>query len=413
MIHSNKNLTTMVKFSISNVLNEVKDVILKNGENEIEFEFNELRNIDLWYPHGYGKQSLYELTIELQGSNQKSSKKIAFRKVDLIQTRISKKEKEFYFRINNKIIFLRGANFIPMDSFERQDKNVIDNLIQSAIDANMNTLRIWGGGLYQSDYFYEKCDEKGIVIWQEFMFACSLYPRDDEFLQNVREEISYNIRRLIHHPSIIIWSGNNENEQSLFSNTWYPRDINHENKPIYLIDYSKLFLETIKQVVEKEDPSRTYVPSSPSNGLISLDPYVGEWGNPNSELMGDVHIFEYNNDCTDVTKYLKPRMATEYGWQSFPSYKSLEKVSLPSDLYYESPLMKHRQHHANGTNQLERQINRHFRNFTDLKDFIYLSQCVQSLCIKSQTEHYRRESGTKAKTRGSLYWQFNDVTIII
>jgi beta-mannosidase len=411
VIESKGTHSTSIKFTITGVLDVSKQVDLVEGSNEFDFTFDNLENVKLWWPRGYGEQNMYNLDVSLMDHQSSITKRIAFRKVVLVQTRQSPTEKDFHFTVNDVIVFNRGANFIPMDSFERQSETYVDRLLQTAIEANMNTLRIWGGGNYQNDAFYNKCDENGIMIWQEFMFACSLYPRDEEFLENVRQEVIYNLRRLAHHPSILVWSGNNENEIALFGKTWYPTVVNDLNKPIYLIDYAKLFLEVIHDAVIKEDPFRSYVHSSPSNGVISTEPFVGEWGNPMSETMGDIHIFEYYNDCTDVKHYLTPRMATEYGWQSFPSFKSLQDVSKPEeDMVMDSKFLKHRQHHAQGTEQLALQIKRHFRETPqDLKDFIYLTQCVQTLCIKSQTEHYRRGAGTSRKTRGSIYWQFNDI----
>jgi beta-mannosidase len=308
---------------------------------------------------------------------------------------------------------VKGANWIPADAFEsRVTADVIDNLLQSAVDANMNTVRNWGGGIYQQEYFYTVADRLGLMVWQEFMFACAMYPRDSAFLENVSEEITYQIRRLSHHVSIILWSGNNENEAAV--NGWYPEV--KANELLYAVDYSVLYLDTVMPAVKKADPSRMFWPSSPSNGLISESPPVGRWADPGSSQFGDVHYYNYNADCTNVTILPRPRFASEYGFQSSPSIFAWQQVTDSSNFAFNGTFANHREHGSGGVDeQLLIQMRHHFllpndiNNPVQFENYIYLSQCMQALCIKSESEHYRRTKGDAENTMGAIYWQLNDI----
>lgn len=249
--------------------------------------------IDRWWPNGFGKQNLYTLKVTITTETKTVNKdmRIGFRTVELVEEPLEK-GLSFYFRVNGIPIFAKGSNFIPASIFPEltAKEHVIRNLLQSAKEAHMNMLRVWGGGMYESNLFYNLADEFGIMIWQDFMFACSMYPTNEEFLSSVKEEVIQNVRRLKNHPSIILWAGNNENEAALYSN-WYGTG----RKDIYKNDYIKLYVNLIKKEVEKLDPTRPFVVSSPSNGLYTKEyNYTGQ--NPYSNLYGDgkIHILLYS-----------------------------------------------------------------------------------------------------------------------
>eukprot|EP00026_Physarum_polycephalum_P005451 Phypoly_transcript_05485.p1 GENE.Phypoly_transcript_05485~~Phypoly_transcript_05485.p1 ORF type:complete len:496 (+),score=67.06 Phypoly_transcript_05485:433-1920(+) len=278
----------------------------------------------------------------------------------------------------------------------------------------MNIVRNWGGGVYQHSAFYDIADELGLMVWQEFMFACATYPRDDEFLKSVAHEVKHQVRRLAHHTSIILWSGNNENEASLSppGAGWYATS--NANPYLYIADYAELYLNTIYPALLEADTSRPFVPSSPSNGLISTNPVVGMWGNPYSSDYGDVHYYNYDDDCTNVTFFPTPRFASEFGFQSHPSMFAWLQVANASELSWNSSLVFHRQHHPQGNEQLLAMMTKFFKEPTldesGFPAFVYLTQVVQAMCYKAEAEHYRRYKGDPSVyTMGSIYWQLNDI----
>ncbi|XP_034941418.1 beta-mannosidase [Chelonus insularis] len=370
--------------------------------------------VQRWWPNGYGKQILYNLTIFVDTESR--SKLIGFRTVKLIQKPLEK-GLSFYFRINGVPIFAKGSNLIPISIYPSKslNKTYILHLLESTKEANMNMLRVWGGGVYESDYFYEMADKLGIMIWQDFMFACSMYPTTPEFLESVREEVIQNVWRLKSHPSVVIWAGNNENEAALYGN-WYGTGT--EN--IYKEDYIKLYVDVIKAEVEKLDSTRPFVVSSPSNALwadkngwIGTDPY--------SNLYGDIHHYNYLANGWDINTYRRPRFSSEYGFQSLPSIHGLQNMTKDvANLTIDSVFLKHRQHLPFGYIYMKRLISQNLKipqtnnSFQDFVNFIYLSQINQAQAVKLQSESYRQGKSSlndagEGYTMGALYWQLNDV----
>ncbi|KAJ3273054.1 hypothetical protein HDV01_004831 [Terramyces sp. JEL0728] len=275
-------------------------------------------------------------------------------------------------------------------------------------------IRVWGGGVYQSDEFYSLCDELGLLVWQEFMFACALYPTDDQFLKNVQDEVSYQIKRIASHPCICLWSGNNE----ALVTGWF--EIAKKNPYLYAIDYHRLYHETIMPIVQKLDPHRQFVSSSPSNGTVTSSPFTERFISitGDNDLYGDAHYFNYVHDGLDASKYRKPRFMSEYGFMSLPSFNNLKTVSEEEDWTPLSPFMIQRNHHLNGQQEIIKQMEMHFKlpyasadkmSVREFDNFCYLSQIVQALIIKSHSEYYRREMSSKANCMGALYWNCNDI----
>ncbi|XP_054470134.1 beta-mannosidase [Anoplopoma fimbria] len=389
-------------------------------KNSFTLNINASSQVKLWWPNGHGDQPFYRLTVRgFQGRllilNTES--KVYFRSVELVQEPVvGSPGLSFYFRINGKPIFLKGSNWIPAHSFQDQvTPAVLRNLLQSAVDASMNALRVWGGGVYEQDLFYSICDEMGIMVWQDFMFACAMYPTEADFIQTVREEVIQQVQRLKSHPSIITWSGNNENEAALATD-WF--DIPVSQRPTYLKDYVTLYVNNIRAVVQEEDQSRPFLVSSPTNGAeseregwVSSDPYDLHYG--------DTHFYSYTLDCWDWRTFPRTRFASEYGFQSWPSFSTLLPVSTTEDWSYNSNFSSHRQHHQDGNQQMLQQAALHFNlpNSTDplkrFTDTLYITQVMQAQCVKAQTEFYRRSQSEiiegKGRTMGALYWQLNDV----
>ncbi|XP_022913917.2 beta-mannosidase [Onthophagus taurus] len=381
-------------------------------------------HVDLWWPNGYGNPTLYQMTVTFKSSNQeemcKKTLKIGFRTISLVQDKIGTKQESglsFYFIVNNVPIFAKGTNSIPLNILPEKgyDSTTIQFLLKSAQAAHMNMIRVWGGGVYESDEFYEVCDELGIMVWQDFMFACAMYPVNEEFLSTVKEEVRYQVRRLQYHPSIILWAANNENEAALRQD-WYGTYSDFE---LYKSDFIKLYVDTIRNEVFKSDTSRQFLTSSPTNGLQSeLDGYIAL--NPASNFFGDVHYYNYLTDSWEQDSMPIPRFSSEYGLQSFPTIPSLlTATNSTTDLLFNSNFMKHRQHHPGGNEEMLALMSMRLpivsnENENFYKAYIFYTQIHQSMGIKLQTEKYRiwRSSLNiidQGFTMGALYWQLNDV----
>ncbi|XP_029900815.1 beta-mannosidase [Myripristis murdjan] len=389
-------------------------------ESSFTLHINTSRPVKLWWPNGHGDQPFYRLAVQglLEGPLTLSADvKVYFRTVELIQEPIAGSPGlSFYFRINEKPVFLKGSNWIPAHSFQdRVSPAMLKNLLQSAVDANMNALRVWGGGVYEQDLFYSLCDELGIMIWQDFMFACAMYPTEEDFIHTVREEVVQQVRRLKPHPSVVVWSGNNENEAALATD-WFGIPVSQ--RPLYLKDYVTLYVNNIRAIVQEEDPSRPFLVSSPTNGAESeQEGWVA--ANPYDPHYGDTHFYSYTLDCWDWRTFPRTRFASEYGFQSWPSFSTLQPVSISEDWSYSSNFTSHRQHHENGNEQMLQQAALHFHlpNASDpmkrFTDTLYLTQVMQAQCVKTQTEFYRRSQSEiidgEGHTMGALYWQLNDI----
>lgn len=389
-------------------------------KNTFILHVNTSEEVKLWWPNGHGGQPSYLLTITalVDGSvSLRAETQVYFRTVELVQEPISGSPGlSFYFRVNGRSIFLKGSNWIPGHALQDLVTPAgLQTLLQSAVDVNMNALRVWGGGVYEQDLFYSLCDQLGIMVWQDFMFACALYPTDTDFLLTVRQEVVQQVRRLKSHPSIVVWSGNNENEAALASD-WFGVPISQW--PLYRKDYVTLYVDNIRALVQEEDSSRPFLVSSPTNGAESeKEGWVA--GDPYDPHYGDTHYYNYLQDCWDWRTFPRTRFASEYGFQSWPSFSTLQKISVPEDWSYQSNFSSHRQHHEFGNQQMLLQAELHFHlpNSSDplkkYRDTLYLTQVSQAQCVKTQTEFYRRSQSEiiegKGHTMGALYWQLNDI----
>jgi beta-mannosidase len=343
-----------------------------------------------------GKQKLYKLEVRLvsnQGLLDRSTDRIGLRTLELRQ-KPDQWGKSFEFVINGVPVFAKGGNWIPADSFpSRISTNRYRYLIGSVRDTKMNMLRVWGGGIYESDDFYELCDEMGILVWQDFMFACSLYPADHDFLENVRQEAIDNVKRLRNHPSIVIWVGNNEVETAWMHWGW------KEHLPSKLWDdYKKIFHDLLPGVCAALDPSRPYWPSSPSSNLED---------DSDSQKIGDVHYWGVWHAALPFSDYEKqlPRFMSEYGFQSFPQIKTVEAYTQPADRDIQSPVMLAHQKHPRGNQLIREYMLREYPEPRNFESFLYVSQVLQAEGIKVGAEHLRR---IMPRNMGSLYWQIDD-----
>ncbi|KAK8396338.1 hypothetical protein O3P69_005403 [Scylla paramamosain] len=398
---------------------------VSNYEALLEFNLVFSENlVDLWWPNGYGAQPLYKLTAYWENENQTENStkvvKVGFRTVELNQDYVdlndTSKGRHYRVYVNNVFMFMKGSNWIPAHILpEMVTPEYTRYLLQAAADVHMNCLRVWGGGIYETDVFYEIADELGILLWEDLMFACSMYPVNQAFLDTVKKEIVTQVRRLQHHPSILLWASNNENEVALRDN-WYGTAFNFNQ---YKEDYITLYVDTIRPLVLELDDSRSYVVSSPSNGIKSEnDGYISQ--KPGDTLYGDVHYYNYISNAWVGDQTPIPRFSSEYGFQSWPSFITMRDVTIEEDWNRESPLMYHRQHHPLGQPELAVQIGIHMHmpaqdgSLKAYQDYLYLSQIHQAVAIKVETEIYRRwmsEINEKGEgyTSGALYWQLDDI----
>ena len=387
-----------------------KNADITIGENRI-VENITVQNPILWWPAGcfpeddnsiiktgiptLKENTLYNLTVTM--GDQKVTKKIAFRTIETISEN-DEHGKSLYFKVNGRSIFSKGSNWIPADALPaRATKEKINYLLDTMIKANQNTIRIWGGGRYESDILYELCDKKGLMVWQDCMFACSTYPTNKEFLENVRHEIRHQIRRLQHHPCIVLWCGNNENLGAL---SWYKET--KENLPLYLIDYDRLNEGVVGKEVQNIDPDRTWWPSSPSAGA---NDYNNNW---HADGKGDMHFWSVWHEKKSFDEYLTitPRFVSEFGYESFPSLEEVRSYTPENQLNFTSPVMEFHQRSLGGNSIILENFSRYFRFPEGLNSMLYLSQVQQAIAIKTAVEYWR---SLRPICMGSIYWQLNDV----
>ncbi len=392
----NADATVEIENVTDNKVVAKQPVKLTAGTNTIAVDFS-VANPKLWYPVGYGEQSLYNFRAKLISNNKtvdQAFKRTGLRTIELRQ-QPDQYGKSFEFVVNGIPIFAKGGNWVPADSFPtRITREKYHSLLQSVRDANMNTVRVWGGGIYESDDFYNYADEMGLIVWQDFMFACSMYPGDAAFLDNVRHEAVDNVKRLRNHPSIAIWVGNNEIETGWMHWGW------KDKLPAKLWDdYKKIFLGVLPEVVAKLDPSRAYWSSSPSSNFED---------DSDSQKIGDVHYWQVWHAAAPFTEYEKqyPRFMSEYGFQSFPEYETVKTYTLPTDrTSIETPIMTAHQRHPRGNQLIREYMLREYKQPKDFESFLYVSQVLQAEGIKIGAEHFRR---IMPQNMGSLYWQIND-----
>ncbi len=353
----------------------------------------EIAKPELWWPSGWGAQHLYELDVIT--ATQTIRRRVGLRHIELITTPDATGAR-FALCVNGHEIFCRGANWIPADALPSAATPALTaKLLQAARDANMNMLRVWGGGFYEQDFFYDLCDEMGFLVWQDFMFACSLYPTTPEFLNEVRHEVDYQVRRLGHHAAIALWCGDNELLGAL---TWFKES--RDNRDRYLVNYDRLN-RCIEETMKAADENAIWWPSSPSPGLLS---FGDAWHDDRS---GDMHFWSVWHEGKNFEHYrdVRPRFCSEFGFQSFPSMSIMKQFASEADLNISSPVMESHQKNAGGNARIAETMFRYFRFPMSFEDFVYVSQIQHGLAMRTAVEYWRT---LKPHCMGALYWQLND-----
>ena len=376
--------------------------ILKKGQNVVKVPLS-IPNPILWWSNGLGVPHQYAFRFSLEQNQQKIEEKelkIGLRTIELIQEK-DQAGKSFYFKLNGKSVFMKGANMVPPDSFlPRVSDSTYFSLVENAKKANMNMLRVWGGGVYFEDAFYEACDANGILVWQDFMFACSMYPGDEKFVQNVKQEVIDNVNRLQNHPSIAIWCGNNENDEG-WHNWGWQKQFKYTKADSTQIwnDYKKVFHGMIPKTLDSLLPKEKniYWSSSPSIG----------WGRKESLTQGDSHYWGvwWGKEPFEIYEKKVGRFMSEYGFQGMPNLETLQKVMKKEDLNFTSEAFKNHQKHPTGYETINEYMERDYVVPKDFENYLYVSQLLQARGMKIAIEAHRR---AKSYCMGTLYWQFND-----
>ena len=360
-----------------------------------------IKNPQLWWPNGYGAQPLYDVEVSLEAAGavqDRKQVKMGLRTVELVREPDAWGE-SFTFVVNGVPVFMKGSDWIPADSFPtRMTETQYEHLIRSAAESHQNMLRIWGGGFYEDERFYDLCDRYGMLLWHDFMFACYIYPHDEpEFIENLRYEVKDNVRRLRHRACIALWCGNNEMEQG-----WADWGWTNPNDPLRVLEreaYEKFFYHTLPEWVQELDPDRPYWPSSASSNV----PFQA----PNSPERGDMHYWDVWHGRKPFTAYRQqfPRFMSEFGFQSLPPIETIATYADPEDWNMTSYIMEHHQRSGNGNGLMVAQMTDSFRLPKDFPALSYLSMVLQAEGIRYGVEHWRRN---KHRVSGTLYWQLND-----
>jgi beta-mannosidase len=402
--------TYQLRLFLSDELQNEYAFAVESGKKKVQLPLH-IERPRLWWPKGWGEAHLYELKVQLWQDDvllDEQKQRFGVRTLALIQEP-DDEGRSFYFQVNGKALFIKGANYIPGDFFNhRVGEEQYQEAVSAARDANMNMLRVWGGAVYEDDRFYELCDENGILVWQDFMFACAMNPGDEAFLQSVAEEAEYNIKRLRHHPCLALWCGNNENLNGWHEWEW-PQiyRLRPEDEMDLWQGYHRLFHEILPALVRQYDPERAYWPTSPAAGINLLS----------NAQSGDEHDWRVWFQSAPFADYQREtaRFVSEYGFQSFPERKSMAGFSQPEDWQVDlrTAVLAHRQRSRigargvdfDGNDQILDYARKYYPAPRDFDSLLHISQMLQALALKYAIEGHRSQ---KPRTMGSMYWQIND-----
>lgn len=363
----------------------------------------EINKAKLWWCNGMGegRPNIYNIGYKITEADTlvaSNSVKFGIRTLELVQDKDTAGS-SFYLKLNGIPVFMKGANYIPQNSFlPSVQKSDYRKLMLLAKEANINMLRVWGGGVYADEEFYQDCDRVGILVWQDFMFACAMYPSNKEFIENVKQEAAEQVKRLRNHPCLALWCGNNEIDEG-WHNWGWQKQYNYSKTDSAKIwnDCKNLFHEILPSIVKQNDLKTTYWPSSPSIG----------WGRKESLKKGDSHYWGvwWGKEPFEVYEKKVGRFMSEYGFQSLPDIKSFKTFCGPTELNLTSASVKHHQKHPTGYETISEYMKRDFNVPKDFEKFIYVSQLLQAQGMKTAIETHRR---AKPYCMGTLFWQLND-----
>ena len=377
----------------------------QQGNQHKVFSFN-IENPKLWWPNEFGEQPLYDFEFQLKCDGKLlDSKKIrtGIKTVQLIQEP-DEAGSSFYFMVNGQPIYAKGANYVPEEMIETwiNPENTL-KLLKMAQGAHFNMLRVWGGGIYPSDEFFNICDSLGIMVWEDFMYAGTMYPYDEDFLINAKMEALEQVKRLASHPSLALWCGGNEISEGYYNWGWQQSlGWTEEENQAIKAGYDRLFETILPTVVEVYDGTRPYWPSSPSKG----------WGRSESLTQGDVHYWGvwWGEQPYEMYRQKVGRFNSEYGYQSYPDYSTLQKIAQDEPLSIDAKVIEAHQKHLRGTRQIDDFIQKYFEVPDNFEEYVHVSQLSQAYGMEIAIEAHRT---AKPYNMGTLYWQLNDAWPVV
>lgn len=380
-----------------------KEVELQPGKNRVELPCS-IKHPRLWWSNGLGEPNLYRFCTSVTDGNQvldADSVSVGIRSLRVVNEP-DPAGKTFYFELNGVPVFAKGANYIPQDNFlPRVTAEQYERTIADAVNANMNMLRVWGGGIYENDLFYELCDRYGLLVWQDFMFACSLYPAEGELLENIRQEAIENVKRLRNHACVALWCGNNECQDAWFNWGWRKRyeKQNPEFAATIWNQFKKQYFEVLPGVVKQYAPNSFYWASSP----------FASYEGPSDGIHGDCHYWGVWHGEEPISRYneVRSRFFSEYGFQAFPEFESVKRYAPEErDWSITSEVMMAHQRGGEAANgRIERYLLSEYRKPEDFRTFLYFNQVLQGDAVKTAIEAHRRDM---PYCMGTLFWQHND-----
>ena len=378
----------------------VKEIKLEQGLNEYSIDFS-IYNPVLWWSNGLGEPHLYDLEFEIKtasGKTYRNNISYGIRTLEVVNED-DEFGKSLYVKLNGIPVFMKGANYIPQHSFvtEVRDEDY-QAIIDMAVESNMNMLRVWGGGIYEKDIFYELCNRNGLLVWQDFMFACAMYPGNNAFVENVRQEAIHQVKCLRNFSNIALWCGNNEADEGWHNWGWQKaHNISEEDSATIWRGYKRIFHEILPDVVKEQDPQRSYISTSPLYG----------WGREKSLTHGSAHYWGVWWGVQPPEMYLEkvPRLMSEYGLQAMPTLSTIRAFQAEEEDFLFSPSLKCHQKHPSGYENINAYLEMENMKAENLEDLIYKSQLVQAKGIGLAIEAHRR---AMPYCMGTLYWQLND-----
>lgn len=372
----------------------IKEVITNGKEEHISID---IENPMLWWPNNFGAQPLYSVKVSLLDKDNVLDDKALRVGLRTLTVKIEEDKwgETFEFEVNGVSIFAMGADYIPEDNIlARCSRERTEKLIKTCVESNFNSIRVWGGAYYPEDYFYDLCDEYGLIVWQDLMYACGIYKLTDEFKENIAQETIDNMKRLRHHASLGLWCGNNEQEVA-----WVDWGWSEKYSPKLKADYIKQYEVLLPGIAKEVDPNTFYWLASPSS--------KGSFFKPNDENYGDMHFWGVWHGRMPFTAFrdLHPRFMSEFGLQSFPSLKTVETFTLPEDRNIFSYVMENHQKSGTGNEKILYYIGENYKYPKDFDSLLYASQLIQAEGLRYGVEHWRRNRG---RCMGAIYWQLND-----